>query len=467
VLPKVRELELDNGFRALLVERRGLPVVASTLWYLVGSRDERTGETGLSHFLEHMMFKGTDRYRKGEIDLLTAKLGGSNNAFTSTDVTAYYFSLASDRWETALEVEASRMTGCLLDDEEFAAEKRVVLEEMAMGEDDPWTCLFHAVEAEVYRVHPYRHPVIGWREDVEKVTVAAMRDYYRRHYGPNRAFLVAVGDFDPVRTEARVRELFGALPASAPRAPVIAEPEPRGPRLAIERFPAQGDVIRLAICAPTCRMGEDDDLALDLVSQVLGGSKTSRLYQRLVVDEQTVTAVSVANEVRLDPGLLCITAELREGQDPEPVEAAIAEEIEALRRRGPTAAELRAARTQLRAGYLFEEETVLGVAMRLGRFESNAARGYRLLDGLLERYAAVSAADVKAVVGRYLAPHRCAIVRLLPEADPRANGSVRRPGARAGARSGARSGAQSGARRGRAFAPRCRGERARGGRSGR
>ena len=137
ILPAVHEVRLDNGFRALLVERHSLPVVASTIWYRVGSKDERTGETGLSHFLEHMMFKGTDRYAKGEIDQLTSLMGGSNNAFTDNDVTGYYFSLASDRWETALEIEANRMRGCVLDEEEFLAEKNVVLEELAMGEDDP------------------------------------------------------------------------------------------------------------------------------------------------------------------------------------------------------------------------------------------------------------------------------------------------------------------------------------------
>src|SRR5439155_25315408 len=131
LLPEVEELRLDNGFRALLAPRRSLPVVSTVLWYEVGARDERTGETGLSHFLEHMMFKGTDRYPKGQIDLLTSKMGGSNNAFTDNDGTGYYFSLAADRWETALEIEASRMRGCLLDPQEFASEKSVVLEELA------------------------------------------------------------------------------------------------------------------------------------------------------------------------------------------------------------------------------------------------------------------------------------------------------------------------------------------------
>ena len=222
MLPNVHEVSLANGFRALLVERRALPVVASTIWYTVGSRDERTAETGLSHFLEHMMFKGTDRYGKGEIDLATSLMGGSNNAFTDHDLTAYYFSLAADRWKTALEIEASRMRGCLLDEPEFVAEKSVVLEELAMGEDDPWNSLHQATEAMVFQVHSYHHPIIGWKADLERLKVEGMRDYYRRNYGPDRAFLVVVGDIDIAKTETRIRELFeGIEPTGVARASVL------------------------------------------------------------------------------------------------------------------------------------------------------------------------------------------------------------------------------------------------------
>jgi zinc protease len=232
MLPDVEVVELDNGFRALLVERGPLPVVASLLWYRVGSRDEHTGETGVSHFLEHMMFKGTERYAKGQIDLQTAKMGGSNNAFTDNDGTAYYFTLASDRWEQALEIEASRMRSCLLDPHEFASEKNVVLEELAMGEDDPWRPLYQATEGLLYQVHPYHHPVIGYRQDLERLSVQGMRDYYARHYGPNRAFLVVVGNIDRTRTAQRIRELFGSLPRVVEREVPLQEPAPLGERRA-------------------------------------------------------------------------------------------------------------------------------------------------------------------------------------------------------------------------------------------
>lgn len=420
----VRQVKLDNGFRALLMERRSLPVVASMVWYQVGSRDERSGETGLSHFLEHMMFKGTDCYAKGEIDLLTSKMGGSNNAFTDSDVTAYHFALASDRWETALEIEANRMRNCSLDEAEFEAEKNVVLEELAMGEDDPWRSLLQAAETLTYQVHPYHHPVIGWREDLERLDVATMRDYYRRHYGPNRAFLVAVGDFDARRTARRVQELFGPIPATAAtRERPLQEPEPRGERRATIFFP--GGISRMALTAKTCRMGERDDFVLDVIAFVLASGKSSRLHRRLVLEEQLATTVSVYNDVKQDPGLLWVTMELQEGADRRAAERVLEEELDRLMTRNVTAAELRRARTQLRASYMFEEETVLDVAMRIGRFEAMTRKGWRLLDDVLETYESITPKEIKEVAARYLHPRRRNVVWSLPDVARRANGARR------------------------------------------
>ena len=414
----VVEVQLDNGFRALLLERHALPVVASMVWYQVGARDERTGETGVSHFLEHMMFKGTDRYAKGQIDLITSKLGGSNNAFTDNDVTAYYFSLASDRWQPALEIEANRMTRCLLDEHEFTAEKSVVLEELAMGEDDPWRVLHQTAEALAFQVHPYHHPVIGWREDLERLEAAAMRAYYERHYGPNRAFLVAVGDFDAAATERTVRELFAGIPARAQRrADVLAEPEQKGERRAVVRFP--GNVGRLTIAVKVCRLGEPDDFALDLFSILLAGGKTSRLFRRLVHDDQIATSVSTSNEVRREPGVFWISTELVEGKRHEVAERAIREEVERLIAKGPSAAELARARMQLRAGFLFEQETALETAMRLGRFEALGPRGWRLVQDVLAAYDSVGAREVRAVGARYFGADAWNVAWSVPTAPAR------------------------------------------------
>jgi len=413
LLPEIEELVLPNGFRALLVERRGLPVVASMLWYQVGSRDECTGETGLSHFLEHMMFKGTERFAKGEIDLLTAKMGGSNNAFTDHDNTAYYFALAADRWETALEIEADRMRHCLLDSEEFAAEKQVVLEELAMGEDDPWRSLFQATEALAFQAHSYRHPIIGWRQDVEQVSVGGMRSYYERHYAPDRAFLVAVGDFDLARTRQRVAELFEPLvPSGHGRTTTVAEAVPAGERRGVIEAPTS--VRRIAIAFPTCRVGDPDDYVLDIVSQALGGGRPARLYRRLVLDSGMATYVSCYNETRQDPGLFWITAEVQDGVPTEKVETAIREELDRLAAEGLEEDELRRIRAQVRSSFQFEDETALDQAMKIGRFEASAQGGYKVLDNILDTYAAVDSARVQEVMQRYFRPNAARCVWSVP-----------------------------------------------------
>lgn len=269
-----------------------------------------------------------------------------------------------------------------------------------MGEDDPWRRLYHGLESLSYQVHPYHHPVIGWREDLERVTVEGMRSYYRRHYGPNRAFLVLVGDFTTEPTVRRIEELFGHLPASAEtRAPVLTEPAQQGERRALVRAP--GDVTRVAMAVHTCRLGEEDDFVLDVISVLLGSGKTSRLYRRLVLEEEVASGLSVYNEVRREPGLFWISAELVGGARPEEVERMIREEIDRLVQ-GPTQrAELARARMHLRSGFLFESETALDTATRLGRFEALGKPGWRLLQNVLDRYAQIGPQEVRGVAERW------------------------------------------------------------------
>ncbi len=195
----MRRTVLDNGLVILTKELHTSPIVTSMIWYRVGSRNEELGQTGKSHFLEHMLFKGTNRFKKGQIDLLTLKNGGSNNAFTSQDFTAYYFNFASDRWNIALEIEADRMVNCNFEPEEFEAEKKVVIEELKGGLDSPWGLLIQEVNAAAYKVHPYRNPIIGWLSDVERATAEEQQAYYQRNYQPNNAILSIAGDFDTDR----------------------------------------------------------------------------------------------------------------------------------------------------------------------------------------------------------------------------------------------------------------------------
>src|SRR5256714_5311149 len=221
----VRRTVLDNGFVVLTKEVHTSPIVTSMIWYRVGSRNEELGQTGKSHFLEHMLFKGTDRFRKGEIDLLTLQNGGANNAFTWLDFTAYYFTFASDRWEVALEIEANRMRHTSFAQEEFDSEKQVVEEELRIGLDGPWEVLENEVWATAFRQHPYHWPTVGWLDDLEAATAADMKAYYDKWYHPQNATLVIVGDFNSEAALARVEELFARIPPG-PAAPPLRLHEP-------------------------------------------------------------------------------------------------------------------------------------------------------------------------------------------------------------------------------------------------
>src|SRR5438874_921835 len=236
-IEEVRRTVLDNGLVVLTKESHTSPIVTSMIWYKVGSRNEELGHTGKSHFLEHMLFKGTDRFKKGQIDLITLKNGGGNNAFTSHDFTAYYFNFASDRWDIALEIEADRMVNCAFDPEEFEAEKKVVIEELKTGLDSPWGLLLQEQEASAFKVHPYRNPIVGWLQDVERATVEEQQAYYRRYYHPNNAPLVFAGDFDTEDVLQKVQRTFGSIASGAAVATMLLrEPPQRGERRLVVRW---------------------------------------------------------------------------------------------------------------------------------------------------------------------------------------------------------------------------------------
>src|SRR5262252_1224432 len=268
----VRRTVLDNGLTVLTRELHASPVVTAMIWYRVGSRNEELGQTGKSHFLEHMLFKGTDRFKKGAIDLLTLKNGGNNNAFTSHDFTAYYFNFASDRWNVALDIEADRMINCVFDPEEFEAEKKVVIEELKGGLDSPWGLLVQEVNAAAYKVHPYRNPVIGWLGDVERATADEQQAYYRKHYIPNNAILALAGDFDSDQVIDEVSKLFGGISAgSLPTSVRLSEPKQHGEKRIVVRWRSKVPRIAMAYHAPA--IADSDSYALQLLGIILTEGK--------------------------------------------------------------------------------------------------------------------------------------------------------------------------------------------------
>ena len=408
----VRRTVLDNGLVVLTKEVHTSPIVTSMIWYKVGSRNEELGHTGKSHFLEHMLFKGTDQFKKGEIDLITLKNGGGNNAFTSHDFTAYYFSFASDRWEIAVEIEADRMVNCAFEPDEFEAEKRVVIEELKTGLDSPWGLLLQELEAASFKVHPYRNPIVGWLQDVERATVEQQQAYYLRYYHPNNAILVIAGDFDTDKVLTKVGHFFGPIPAGpSPADMLLREPAQRGERRLVVRW--RSKVPRLAITYHAPETAHPDSYALQVLAVVLAEGKASRFYQRLVEREQTVTFASAEYGEAKDPTLFHIRSEARGNHSIDDIEASIYDELAQVISHGVTARELDRAKHQIEAHFILSRERTLDQAILLGQIETLCGIGY--VDTYLKQIAAVTSEEVADVCKRYLNEDNRTVGRLLSD----------------------------------------------------
>lgn len=404
----VQKLVLSNGLTVLTKELHDKALVATMIWYRVGSRNEELGQTGKSHFLEHMLFKGTDRYKKGEIDLITHVNGGANNAFTWLDFTAYYFTFASDRWLAALEIESNRMRNTTFADDEFAAEKQVVEEELRIGLDGPWEALENEVWAAAFRQHPYHWPTVGWLDDLESASGADMKAYYDKWYHPRNATLVIVGDFDTGETLQKVEELFGPIPPGPMPMPLkIVEPPQRGEkRLVVKKHTP---VERLLIGYHVPPVADSESYPLRVAEVLLSTGKSSRLYQRLIERDQSVTRVDASYHDHADSPLFYFQAELKPGFALAEVEGAIYDEIEALKQAKLSLADIEKAKRQIEASLVLSSEEPLQQASLLGQFETIAlddrvpadSRGYHYLDTLLERISAVTVEDVMQVARKY------------------------------------------------------------------
>ncbi len=416
---EVQRTVLENGLVVLTKEVHAAPIVSTVIVYRVGSRNEELGQTGKSHFLEHMLFKGTDRYRKGEIDLITLRNGGANNAFTGEDYTAYFFNFSSDRWQVALEIEANRMTNNTFVPEEYNPEKQVVIEELKINLDSPWGALWQEVQATAFREHPYRNPVVGWIQDLERATAEEMEAYYRRFYHPNNAVLVIVGDFETQPVLARVRELFGGIPRG-PEAPAvrIVEPPQRGEKRVVVKKVTNLERLLIAWKAP--QMAHPDSYALQVASALLSRGKTSRLYQRLVERDQSVVFARTAFEEAVDPTLFFLQAELKPDAQLAAVERAALEEVERLSKEEVPADELEKAKNLIEAEFILDNETTLFQAILVGLAEAMQSHTY--LDTYIENIRRVTAADVQRVARTYLSADNRTVGWLVPETENKESG---------------------------------------------
>lgn len=417
--PRVVRARLENGLSVVVRERHEVPLVATVLVYKVGSRDEPEGQTGLSHFLEHMMFKGTSRLGKGRIDLLTLKNGGQNNAFTTKDVTAYHFVFPSDRWQIALDVEADRMRGCLFDPAEVDAERNVVKEEMRGWLDTPWEALTNRLDEALFGERGYAHPIIGYERDLDAITRDEFFEHYRRWYAPNNAILVLEGDLDADQALREVRERFAGIPASNPprRADEPAAEAGRQVRLEVE-----DDALlrRCMIGFRTCRYAHSDAYALHLIAAILAEGKTSRLVRDLVRARQILREVAVRQEDAAADSALYVQAELYAEGDPDEAEKALFAAFERLREERVGDDELARARNMVETGLILDNESVLDHASWVAM--SEALGGPPSEEEYLGAIRAVTAEDIRRVARKHLTPENSVVAWTVPEKQ----GSIRR-----------------------------------------
>jgi zinc protease len=364
-LPVV-ERALDNGLRVLVLPRPQAPTVVCDLYYPAGSVDDPPGRTGLAHFLEHMLFKGTERFPKGQIDRLTFIAAGQANAETSEDSTHYWFAFPGDRWELALAIEADRMRGVLFDPAEVEAERRVILEERARELDTPQGRLEQTHLAVSYLVHPYRNPVIGWPDDLRRLGAADLRRFYAERYRPDGAVLVVVGGVDPARALDRVEALFGRIEPGAPAIPPPPPPEPpQAGRRAFALDEPEG-LPRGLLGWHTVPRGHPDTPALDVLSDLLCCGRGARLWRRLVEHGQHATWVEAMQESAHWAGQFLVQVEAVPRAEPARIEAEIQAVLDELARDGPTPEELARSRRRLEAAWRWEQEDLSGLAAGLG-----------------------------------------------------------------------------------------------------
>ena len=416
---EIVEQTLDNGMRVIVKTDRRAPVAVSQVWYRAGSMDESYGTTGVAHVLEHMMFKGTSDVPAGEFSRRIAAAGGRENAFTARDHTAYFQTLQKDRLELALKLEADRMANLVLSADEFAREIQVVMEERRLRtEDNPHARLYEGLMATAFQAHPYRHPVIGWMDDLRNMSVDDARAWYQRWYAPNNATLVVAGDVDPAQVFVWAQKYFGVLaPRPLPPRKPQREPEQKGERDVVVKAPAKLPVVALAWQVPTLADPENDSdpYALEILAGVLDGHASARLNQSLVRDKRLATEASAGYDaVSRGPALFMVDATPAEGHAVAEVEAALKQEIARIVRDGVGEQELARVKAQVLASQVYQQDSLFYQAMLIGEWTS-AGLDYRARDTRFRKLKEVTAEQVRAVAARYLVDERLTVAQLDPQ----------------------------------------------------
>jgi zinc protease len=409
----VFETVLPNGLKVILLENHKAPLVTFQVWYRVGSRNEAWGKTGLSHMLEHMMFKGTERVGPEEFSRTIQENGGNDNAFTSYDYTAYFENLNADRIQVAIDLEVDRMQNLLLREQDFRTERMVVMEERRLRtEDNPQAVLIEQVMATAFQIQPYRWPIIGWMEDLARLTLDDLKEYYRTYYNPANAFLVAAGDFKKEELLPKIEKAFGSYPKGvAPAQEKHIDPPQIGERRIFVKKEAQLPFLVMGYHVPNIR--EPDSYVLEVIATILSGGKSSRLYQSLVREKRLVLSVDADQSLTSrDPSLFTLSADLLPGKEVAQVEKALDQEVERLQKEPVGKQELEKAVNQLEASFIFAQDSLFYQAMLLARYE--IALSWKTIDDYLPSIRKVSPEDIQRVAKKYLIPDNRTVGILIP-----------------------------------------------------
>lgn len=415
----VVEHTLQNGLTILMKEDHRAPIVVSQIWYRIGSSFELTGATGVSHVLEHMMFKGTDRFGAGEISDLVARYGGSENAFTGRDYTGYYQSWEKSRLPLSFAIESNRMEHLALDPDEFKKEKSVVMEERRLRTDDsPIGTAFERLYATAFVSSPYQSPIIGWMHDLEQLSLELTQQWYDRWYAPNNATVVVVGDIKPHDVIALAEKYFGAIPSKPlPLLPLYKEMPSVGEKRIVVKDNLDVPQLMMGFTVPSIKTAHDQEevFALMLLMQLLDGGLSARFETNLVRERELAASIGTSYDpLARGDVLFLIVGSPAQGKTLDALEAGIFEQIELMASEGPTEEEVKRAIAQMTASEIFSQDSIFNQADLLGRLAVIDV-DWRLSQSWIERISAVDNASVKKVVEKYLQRDRLTLVTLVPE----------------------------------------------------
>jgi zinc protease len=398
---RVKETVLPNGLKVLLLEDHKAPVAVFQVWYRVGSRNEQLGKTGLSHLLEHVMFKGTKTVGPEEYSKIIQRNGGNDNAFTGEDATTYFATLASDRVSVVIDLEADRMHNLSFDEAVFTPELHVVMEERRLRTDNnPVAALFEVISSTAYEAHPYGWPIIGFMNDLRQATREDALAYYRTYYTPGNAFVVCIGDFSSNDLMEKIDKAFSAVPAGeAPPRVRAVEPEQRGERRAVLRREAQLPFVAIGYHVPN--LSDKDGAALEVLSAVLSGGESARMHRHLVYEKRLARDAGASYDLTtIDPSLFMLYAQPLPGKSAARVEKELLAEVESVRTAAVSEHELTKAKNGLQAHFIFAQDSLFYQGLLLGQYETSAT--WRDIDTYLPKVLAVTPEDVQRVARLYL-----------------------------------------------------------------